>query len=201
MNTERTLDVSELPGEGFGPRSTAWWGTLGFMAAEGASLLLCAATYIYLSKNFDAWPPAGASPPDLVLPTAVLLLLLASLIPATWLGRAAHRKDTRAVTRLLVLGLGIEVVLLGLRAFEFDAVHVRWETDAYGSIVWYTLGFHTLLLATDVAETAVFAAIFLRGRVEEKHYSDVADVAFYWRFVVLAWVPLYLLLYLSPRIF
>lgn len=201
MTRERTLDVSELPTEAFGPRSAPWWGTIGFMLAEGASLLLCAATYVYLAKNYHEWPPAGMSAPDLLVPTMGVLLLLASLIPAAWLGRAAHRKDTAAVMRLLVIGVIIEIAALALRAFEFDAVNVRWDTNAYGSAVWYTLGFHTLLLATDLAETAVFAAIFLTGRAEEKHYADAADVAFYWRFVVLSWVPLYLLLYFSPRIF
>ena len=195
-----SIDISTLPREGFGSASTPWWGTLGFIAAEGGTLLLCAGTYLYLARNFDEWPPAGLGNPDLFLPTLSLLLLVASIVPARWLSHAARRMNLRAVTRLLVLAVGIEVVLVTLRAFEFAAVNVRWDTNAYGSAVWFTLGIHSLLLLTDLFETAVFALIFLTGRAEEKHFTDAADVALYWHFVALSWVPLYALIYLSPRL-
>jgi len=42
----RTIDVSQLPGEGFGPASPAWWGTIGFMLIEGSTMLLCAGGYL-----------------------------------------------------------------------------------------------------------------------------------------------------------
>jgi cytochrome c oxidase subunit III len=35
--------------------------------------------------------------------------------------------------------------------------------------------------------------------VEEKHFSDVADMVFYWLFMVLAWMPLYVLCFWVPR--
>lgn len=197
---QTTLDVSGLPEEGFGPRSGPWWGTLGFMAAEGTTLAICAASYLYLSRHYGEWPPAGLAAPDLVLPTVSLLWLLASLIPAHLLSRAAHRMDVRAVKWLLVLGVLVELVAVGLRMFEFGAVNVQWDTNSYGSILWWTLGVHTALLLADLAETGVFAAIFLGGHVEKKHFADAADVAMYWHFVVLAWVPLYFLIYLSPRL-
>lgn len=200
MMKHRTVDVSGLPEAAFGPRSGPWWGTLGFMAAEGTTLALCAASYLYLSRHYDNWAPAGLAAPDLLVPTLSMLWLVASLVPAWFLNRAAHRKDTSAVKWLLVVSVGIELVALTLRAMEFGALNVRWDTNSYGSIVWWTLGIHTTLLAADLAETGTFAAIFLAGRVEEKHYSDAADVAFYWRFVAISWIPLYALLYLSPRV-
>jgi heme/copper-type cytochrome/quinol oxidase subunit 3 len=36
--------------------------------------------------------------------------------------------------------------------------------------------------------------------VNAKRFSDVSDNAFYWYFVVGAWVPLYALLYGAPRL-
>ena len=200
MSDRTTFDVSHLPENGFGTPSTPWWGTLGFIVGEGFSLLVCAASYLYIAKNFQEWPPGGQTNPDLLIPTIGLALLLASLIPGHWLGQAARRMDPSAVTRLLVLGTAVELVLVVLRLFEFQAVHVRWDTNAYGSAVWFILGFHTLLLLTDLFETGVFAAIFASGRAETKHFTDAADVAFYWQFVVFSWIPLYLLLYWSPRI-
>lgn len=200
-DTPLTLDVSGLPEEGFGPRSGPWWGTLGFMVAEGTTLAICAASYLYLSRHYGQWPPAGLAAPDLLWPTLSVAWLLLSLAPAHMLDRAAHRQDVSALKWLLVAGVLVEIVAVALRALEFGATNVRWDTNSYGSIVWWTLGIHTTLLLADLAETGAFAAIFLSGQIEEKHFADVADVAMYWHFVVLAWVPLYLLLYLSPRLF
>lgn len=201
IDQRRDIDVSGLPDEGVGPQSGAWWGTLGFMVAEGTTLALCAASYLYLMRNYDVWPPRPFGSPELLVPTLSLLALLASLVPARMLDRAAHREDAAAVTRLLVAGVAVEAGLLALRALEIHALDVRWDDNSYGSIVWWTIGLHTTLLAADLAETSAFAAIFLRGRIEKKHFGDAADVAFYWHFVVLAWIPLYVLLYLSPRLF
>lgn len=200
MNEPRTLDVSELPEHAFGPRSGPWWGTLAFILAEGTTLALCAACYLYLARHYDSWPPAGLAAPDLLLPSVSAAWLLLSLFPAWLLNRAARRQDAAAVTWMLIVSVAVEVVALTLRALEFGSLNVRWDTNSYGSIVWWTLGLHTTLLAADLAETGVFAAIFLSGRVEEKHYADAADVAFYWRFVALGWAPLYALLYLSPHV-
>lgn len=201
MKPDRLVDVSELPDSGFGPQSAAWWGTIGFIFAEATTLALCAATYIYLSRHYDTWPPGGVAPPELLLPTLSAVWLILGLVPAWLLGRAARRKDAAAVTRMLVISVAAEVVAVALRALEFTALNVRWDTNSYGSIVWWTLGLHTTLLAADLAETGAFAAIFLRGRVEEKHFADADDVAYYWRFVALSWIPLYALLYLSPYVF
>jgi hypothetical protein len=41
--------------------------------------------------------------------------------------------------------------------------------------------------------------MFWIAPVEEKHFSDVADMVFYWFFMVLAWFPLYVLCYWVPR--
>lgn len=198
MRERATLDVSGLPESGFGPRSAPWWGTLGFMVAEGTTLVLCAATWLYLGVRHPEWPPPDIPRPDLLTPTLGVAVLLVSLWPAALLNRAAHRKDAAAVTRWLVVGVAVEVAALALRATEFDAVNVRWDTHAYGSAVWFTLGIHTTLLAADLVETGTFAAIFLLGRAEEKHFPDVSDVVLYWRFIVLSWLPLYGLLYLAP---
>lgn len=196
-----SVDVSELPTSGFGPGSPAWWGTLGFMAIEGASLALCAGTYLYLAKNYEAWPPPGLPAPDLLIPTLSALALLAGVVPAYLVDRAAKRKDVAGVVKLLLVMAAGEVIMLGLRAFEFGAVNVWWDTNAYGSVIWFTLGLHTALLAVDLVETVVFALIFILGRVEEKHFADAADVAIYFNFLALAWLPLYLLIYVSPRVF
>jgi hypothetical protein len=43
--------------------------------------------------------------------------------------------------------------------------------------------------------------MFMTAPIEKKHYADVADSVMYWFFIALIWVPLYFMLYVSPRLF
>ena len=48
---------------------------------------------------------------------------------------------------------------------------------------------------------SAFGVLLLLGPVAKRHFADVADSAMYWFFIVLIWVPLYFMLYVSPRLF
>jgi heme/copper-type cytochrome/quinol oxidase subunit 3 len=196
----RAIDVRALPSFGFGTSSLMWWGTLGFMVIEGSSLLLCAATYIYLSRRSPLWPPSGSPPPNVIVGTIFALVLLLSLVPAALLNRAAKALDRGLVLTWLLIGTVVEIIIVALRAYELHALQIRWDTSAYGSIVWFTFGFHTTLLVFDLLETVGFAALFLWAPAEKKHFADVSDSVMYWFFMALVWVPLYFMLYVSPRI-
>ena len=52
-----TFDASDLPTVVYGSRVITWWGTAGFMFAEAATLAACVASYYYIRRNFEAWPP------------------------------------------------------------------------------------------------------------------------------------------------
>jgi heme/copper-type cytochrome/quinol oxidase subunit 3 len=89
---------------------------------------------------------------------------------------------------------------LAVRAFEFRALNVWWDFNAYGSILWVMLGLHTAHLATDVVDTMVLTTLmWTRHGHSPRRFDDVTDNAFYWNFVVLSWLPIYLLIYWIPR--
>jgi cytochrome c oxidase subunit III len=87
------LDVSRLPTVVFGHRNATWWGTIGFMLIEGTTLALVAASYLYVRKNYQAWPPERTPFPDLLIPTIQLVVMLVSCIPAYLAKRSARRLD------------------------------------------------------------------------------------------------------------
>ena len=195
------LDVSEYPDIAFGHRDLMWWGTVGFMVIEGFTLALCLVVYLYLWKNFETWPPAGTEVPTLLAPTVQLAVMLASLPLMNRMQRAAQRFDLRAVRLALAASSALIVAMCVLRALELRALHVRWDTNAYGSAQWLVVGTHGTLLLVEAVEMIGMAAVFWFGATEEKHFSDVADVALYWEFLVLAWLPVYVLCFLGPRWF
>lgn len=193
------LDVSELPTSAFGVRDIMAWGTLGFMVIEGFTLFLCAVAYLYLIQNFGTWPPEGTPRPALVVPTMSVVVMVASLWLMRWIDRVAHDRNLPKVRLGLTVASGISAVIVGLRAWELlRSLNVRWDANAYGSAQWLVVGAHASLLAVQLLEVIGMAAIFWLGPVEKKHFSDAADVAFYWIFIVLSWIPLYVLCFLLP---
>jgi cytochrome c oxidase subunit 3 len=89
---------------------------------------------------------------------------------------------------------------VAIRWQEFLAINARWDTNAYGSIMWITLGFHGTILLLQAIETVIFTIFLLGDRIEEKHFSDVVDSAFYWYFMTGSWIVLYPVVFLTPLI-
>ena len=198
MSARAELDVSRLPTTTFGHRNHMWWGTAFFMVIEGTTFLVCVASYFYLRLNFPTWPPEHTLRPSLFWPTVHLAVLLASTVPMGLVDRAAHRFDLEGVRRWLRVACAFAVAFLFLRWQDFLALNVRWDTNAYGSIAWATVGFHGTVLSLQVVETLIFTVFMHRDRIQEKHFGDASDSAFYWYFMVGSWVPLYVVVYLSP---
>jgi heme/copper-type cytochrome/quinol oxidase subunit 3 len=192
-------DVSALPYAAEGPASLIWWGTLGFMLLEGAGFVLAGGAYLYLAGQSHAWPPAGIAQPGLVPGTMFTFLALATLVPNLWLEKKTSRHDEPAV-RWGVAGMTLAALLLCVvRVFEFQQLNVRWDHDAYGSVVWLLLVLHTTHLITDLGDTALLGLWFFTHQPDARQFSDVRDNAGYWTFVVVTWLPLYVLIYWGPR--
>jgi heme/copper-type cytochrome/quinol oxidase subunit 3 len=200
MIAPRTLDVGALPPGAFGSRSLMWWGTMGIVLIEGTVFALAIGTYFYLRTRMPSWPPDGVAPPDLRWGTINTIVLLVSLIPNELAKRAAERIDLGGVRvwmlACLVSGVGFNLT----RVFEFAHLNIMWDHDAYGSIVWVLLGLHTTHILTDFLDTAVLAVLMFVGPIEERRFVDVEENAVYWYFVVLAWLPIYGVIYWAPRL-
>ena len=200
MSEPRTLDVGALPPGAFGSRSLMWWGTLGMVLIEGAVFALGIGAYFYLATRLPSWPPDGIAPPALRWGTINTIVLLASLIPNELAKRAGERIDLGGVRIWMVVCLVFGVAFNAVRAYEFTHLNVMWDHDAYGSIVWLVMGLHTTHIVTDFLDTAVLAALMFLGPIEERRFIDVEENAVYWYFVVLAWLPIYGVIYWAPRL-
>ena len=199
MNGSRTLDVSHLPDIAFGDRSPLRWGMLGMIAIEASGFALLAATYLYLRARVPHWPP-GVAPPALLYGTLNLGLILLSAIPNELTKRAARQMKSSVALAGLVVCVVWAIGLCAIRFFEFGALNVSYDTNAYGSIVWMLLGYHTTHLITDVADSIVLLWFAMRGPLDGHRLVDITENAVYWYFVILAWIPVYLLIYVAPRI-
>jgi cytochrome c oxidase subunit 3 len=191
-------DISGLPRTVFGHRSLMWWGTLGFIIIEGTTLFICAMSYFYLRRNFTTWPPEHMYRPALLIPTIQAALMLLSNIPMRWADLASRRMDLAGVRKAFVICSLLALIMTVLRWFEFRSLNVRWDTSAYGSAAWATLTAHGTLLVLELAETLAFTVLLFGNEVEERDLSGAGDNAFYWYFMTGVWIPLYVIVFLSP---
>jgi heme/copper-type cytochrome/quinol oxidase subunit 3 len=195
---KEVIDVLELPSYAFGPRTLMWWATAGMIAIEAMFFSLAAFSYFYVRTLVDTWPPA-VPPPDLLWGTLNLVLMLASTVPNHATKKLTEKEDLPGLRRTMGIGLCFAAAFLFVRILEFTALNCRWDTNAYGSAVWMLLGLHTVHLLTDFGDTFLLWRLMGTGPIEGKRFVDVSENAFYWYFVVIAWVPIYAIVYLAPR--
>jgi heme/copper-type cytochrome/quinol oxidase subunit 3 len=192
-------DVAGLPDAAFGARTVLWWGLLGFILIEGGAFALAAGAYLFLMGHTSPWPPTP-TPPPLLWGAVFTLLMVVSEAPNVLTNRAAKRQDERGMQLGLIAMSLCGVGLVVVRWLEFGAMNVRWDDNAYGSIVWALLVLHTTHVITDLADTIGLTVFCFTHEVDTNRFSDVADNCLYWHFVLVAWLPIHALVYWAPRL-
>ena len=195
----RAIDVAHLPDYAFSHRSIMWWGGASLMAIEGMMFALLIVSYIYLKGRSPEWPP-GYFAPILFWGTLNTAILLASTVPNHLAKKAAERMDLRALRLGLAIAIGFGIAFSLVRVFEFRALNVWWDSNAYGSVVWVLLGFHTTHLVTDLLDSVALEVLLFVGPLKKSHFVDAAENSLYWHYVVIVWLPVYALIYLAPRL-
>jgi heme/copper-type cytochrome/quinol oxidase subunit 3 len=194
------VDVAALPDHAFSHHAPIWWGNLLMIFIEGAAFAILAASYFYIRRNFDTWPPPRTLLPDLGVSSINLLLLAVSVAPFWLAARLAHRHERPGVVGMwLMIGVVFGIAAIVLRGFEFRALHTRYDANAYGSITWMILGVHLAHLLAGTIETFLIGLVMFVGPVEKKHYTDATVMAVYWYFIVISWLALYAIVFIAPR--
>jgi cytochrome c oxidase subunit III len=196
MATARTVDVSGLPNFAFGNRTVLWWATMGLIAIESSVFAITIMTYVYLRGRQAEWPP-NLLAPGLFWGSLNTVVMLASEVPNYITKKHAEKLDLKRSRLWLAVCLLFAAAFLVVRIFEYGALNCRWDTNAYGSVVWVLLSLHTVHLLTDFIDSLVLEAV-LFYQPSTKRFVDVSENAMYWHFVVLAWIPIYVVIYFGP---
>jgi heme/copper-type cytochrome/quinol oxidase subunit 3 len=198
---EVVRDLSDLPNSASGHKSLVWWGNLGFMLIEGTAFALAAAVYLYLMSQTPAWPPAPhARLPDLLWSGIFTAGLLASQPINLWVKRQASAKNAARLRFGTLVMTIVGILLCVARGFELAHLNAPWWLSAYGSVVWMLMVLHTSHLVTDLGDTAVQSLWFYTHVIGDDQFADAEDNCNYWTFVVVAWVPIWGLIYWLPRL-
>ena len=207
MSKRAVIDISELPHHAFDTYDPVWWGNNVLLAIETSMFAILIATYFYLRQNFALWPPpvaqltATLNPlPQLLYGTLNTVLLALSCIPMVLTDLSARRGDRFMSQVGLVIAVFCGIIALILRGFEFSAVYFRWDSNAYGSVVWFLLGMHMMHLAILTSEAVLLCIWVFTREYDMKHRVDIVTLAIYWYWVVAIWLLIYGVVYFTPRI-
>lgn len=207
MSTRAVIDISGLPRHQFDTYDPVWWGNNLLLAIETSMFGILIATYFYLRQNFELWPPpmaqltATLKPlPQLGYGTANTIVLLAGTIPMVLTDIAARRGSRTASQIGLIIAVLCGFAAIILRSFEFAAVYFRWDSNAYGSVVWFMLGMHMMHLCVLTTEAILLLIWIFTREFDMKHRVDIVTVAVYWYWVTAIWIVLYAIIYFTPRL-
>jgi cytochrome c oxidase subunit III len=181
-------------------RAPVFWGMVFLIIIEITVFSAFITSYFYLRHFQEVWPLDGIKEPDLLMPTIGTGIILLSSLPVAW-GDRSMRSGNR---RRMMIGLGLGAVLalafLVLKVIEYSGAEYRWHTNAYGSIVWTIIGFHSAHVLSLLAKTLVVVFAGSRGYFSGDRNMGVQVNGLYWHFVVLIWLPLYFTIYLSHHV-
>lgn len=200
MFEQRTIDVSQLPTYAFGHRALTWWATWSLLLMEGTMLVILLGSYFFLRMGIPEWPPGQTPPPNLFWGTLNTVIILVSAFPNHFAKRAAETLDLRRVKLWTIVTFVFALVFAIIRIFEFKNLNTHWMQNAYGSIVWFNMGFHTAHVLTDMVDTIVLIALMYFGPIEGKRFVDFQENCIYWNFVIVIWVLTYAVIYIAPRV-
>ena len=189
--------AAELPLNVNDKRSPLWWGMVGLITIEAVLFTSLIVSYFYLRFYAPEWPLGGISKPDLLLPSIGAVLLFVSSAPMAWADASIKKGNVRNLMIGLALSFTLGVIFLVLKFIEYSGHDYNWATNAYGSIVWTIVGFHSAHVIAVLLKVAVVFAAAAAGYFSSERNLGVRINGLYWHFVVAVWVPLFFTLYLS----
>ena len=194
-----TSAENKLPHLVTGSRSSGWWGIVMLLLIESAVFAGLISSYFYLFANADVWPSGNASPPEIGLPIIYSVVLFASGALGFMGGRAMQDGDTRRMQILRLSGCVALIIFLALKAYEYINLDYLWDDSAYSSIMWLIAGFHSAHVFSVLLKELAIQALAARGFFTLERRGAVEGATLYWMYVVLMWIPLFIVLYIFPN--
>ena len=199
MTGPRTLDVSHLPINDVSSHDPLWWGQFTLALIEASMFFVLISMYFYIRLSYDVWPPSGVQLPPLPVCTIAWIPLLLSCLGSYFASESAKKDDRRGMMLGLALNLAPALLFMILRGISWWSFNFNWKSGAYGSIVWSLMWLHTVDAVADLLFTAVLLVLIPLGYTGPKQRIGVHVDSVLWYFIVLIWLPIYIVIYWGPR--
>lgn len=200
MSTGQATIDRTLPVLLTGSRSPVWWAIVLLVLIESIVFATLLTSYAYLRVSTPAWPPESIPVPGLRLPIINSLVLLMSSVAVYWASKALRNGDVRKLKLGLAAGILLEVTFLTVKLIESGGYDFSWDTNAYTSIFLGTTNLHSLHVIVAIIMAVATEILAFNGYFTRERRVGMQVVSFYWQFVAAVWVPVFIVLYLLPRI-
>ncbi len=159
------------------------WGMLLLIATEAALFATLLASYYFLRFRSAEWPLGGIAPPDVLHPSLLTGVLVATSVPMAIAGRAARQGRARATWLALFGALFVQAGYLAMQIHDLvDSLHsFGGGENAYASIYYTLIGVHHVHVAIGMLLIVGLLIKLARGLTNYR-VIGVRAVALYWYF-------------------
>jgi cytochrome c oxidase subunit 3 len=143
-----------------------------------------------------SWPPAGIEPLNpFAIPLLNTVLLLSSGATVTY----AHHALIEGYRKGTILGIAMTlifaIVFTALQGVEYGQAGFTIADGIYGSVFYFSTGFHGLHVIIGTAMIAVALFRVINYHLTDHHHLGFESSILYWHFVDVVWLFLYISVY------
>ncbi|MBW3599640.1 MAG: cytochrome c oxidase subunit 3, partial [Planctomycetes bacterium] len=199
-----SIDVSTWPRFHADQKHPFWWGILGLIAIETMVVAAFLVSFFYLwivnvAEDRMGWPPPGTEPPPLLYPSINTGLLIVCAVSMWYSGVTMERRQFWRFVWTFIVCCAAGGAVMWLRWLQFFKLPFSWKENAYASFVWTLTGFHLMHVTSAVLGTALVGWFGAKALRSEKRRLAVQVDTMYWYFVSGIWIPIYVVLYWTPK--
>ena len=174
-------------------------GMIIFLVAETMLFTGLLGGYLVLRLAAPMWPPAGQPQLPFWAGAANLAFLAAGSLGIHVALRAARRASHHGVLRGISLALASGTAFLAVLGIEWARLRSAGLSlssgGTYGALFYALTGCHALHLLAVWIWIAVLLLMAVRDRFSPAHHEPVEMAGMFWHFVTLAWLFLFVILY------
>lgn len=142
------------------------------------------------------WGPVGITAlSPLAVPLLNTLLLVSSGATVTYAHHAMFNKSRTGAILGLILTVVLALVFTALQGLEYDAAGFTIADGAYGSVFYFSTGFHGLHVIIGTIFLAVGLGRVILYHFTSSHHMGLESGILYWHFVDVVWLFLYVSVY------
>ena len=169
-----------------------------FLASEVMFFTGLFGAYIVLRAGHPAWPGSEGHL-NVWIGTFNTLVLICSSTTIVLALVAAETKSVAAVRKWLLVTIGLGVLFLCIKGFEYYAKfshHILPSTNLFWGSYFVMTGFHALHVLGGVIFNLLVLSYTRKSSLWDSHGHRLEIAGLYWHFVDIVWIFLFPMLYL-----
>lgn len=217
MTTEQIHDESPIDLRGMRNRLPSWlrrflpsgggyhddhyninmFGMLSFLFSESFIFLAFVVAY-FVSRNSPDWLPAGITGPQPGLNTILVTVMLVLSSVLVFGAERLYARRNWSQSRLIWLTVTlIGVLFLGSELLEWQGLDFGITTGLLGGFYYLMTGFHGLHFVVGIGLWLWLIARPYTSENYSRKQFGVTAVSLFWHFLVLTWLVMFVVLYLT----